>query len=314
MNIIKQRLSVATTNMRDSTIKTRSDDRRFVSKIKITKLLLLLFLMMIALPFTVQAVGINTNVALPVPKGHFLVRTQARYTRATKDPTGSGNRLHLVQFPNVLVYGITSKTAAFGVLPIVYRDLTMGTSSSNVGIGDITLFVRQELFKKDWALKTFRVAVLGGIEIPSGDSPFSSNSVDVPLGVVTSYQTHRQEIDLDLRYKINTNGNGVDHGDDFIYNLAYQIRILPWKLPETGVPNQLNFVIEANGKYTQTDRTGGASVANTGGNTIFISPGIQFVTKRVIYEASFQIPVAQNLKGNQLETRWSINGGTRVQF
>lgn len=285
-----------------------------MNKIKKTMFLVVLFFMAAAFPLPIHAVGINTNVALPIPKGHFLIRTQVRYTRATKDPTGSGNRLHLVQFPNVLIYGITSKTAVFTIFPVIYRDLTMGTSSKEVGIGDITFFVRQEIFKKDWVLKTFRIALFGGLEVPSGDSPFSTNSVDFPFGVVASYQSHRQEIDLDLRYKVNTAGSGVNHGDNLIYNLAYQLRVLPWKLPETGIPNQLNVVIEANGKFTRVDRRSGASVANTGGNTIFISPGLQFVTKRVIYEASFQVPVVQDLKGTQLETNWAVNGGLRVQF
>lgn len=269
---------------------------------------ILLFL----LPATVQAVGINTNNAIPVAKQHFVVRTQSRYTFADDDPSGAGRYLHQIQFPTTLVYGATAKTALFGTVSFIYRDLS---GSRTGGIGDPTFLVRQEIAKKDWLLKTWRLAILGGVEIPSGDDPFSSHSVDFPLGLVTSFQTHRFETDADVRYKINTEGNGTDHGDDLFYNLACQYRIFPWSLPETGIPSQLNLVLETNGQWTQKDKAvGGAAGANSGGNTIFLSPGIQYVMKRVILETSFQYPILQELNGNQLRTAFAVNGGARIQF
>lgn len=273
-----------------------------------------LFLTNLSLIPIVHAVGINTNVALPVPKNHFVLRTQIRYSSALNDPTGAGRRLYLIWSPITLVYGLTTKAALFGTFPVAYRDLNVATPSRTAGIGDMTLLGRYEVYKKDWFLRTFRAAIFGGLEIPSGDSPFSSDSLDIPLGIVASMQSHRQEIDLDLRYKVNTEGNGVAHGDDFIYNLAYQLRILPWRLPETGIPKQFNLVIEANGQWTQSDVASGTTVANTGGHTLFLSPGLQLAMKRIILEASVQIPVIQDLNGTQLETTFRINGGMRIQL
>ncbi len=260
------------------------------------------------------AVGINTNVALPVPKNNFILRMQTRYTLANNDQTGAGRRLHLLQFPATLIYGIAAKAALFGTFPVSYRNLKGASPSQTAGIGDITLLGRYEVFHQDWPLRTLRAALLGGLEIPSGDSPFSSDSLDVPLGIVASLQSHRQEVDLDLRYKVNTEGNGVTHGNDFIYNIAYQLRVLPWKLPEIGVPKQLNFVIEANGHWTGSNESSGATVANTGGHILFLSPGLQLAMKRVILEASVQIPVVQHLNGNQLKTTFRTNAGIRIQF
>lgn len=269
-------------------------------------------ILILLLPSSVQAVGINTDNALPVAKQHFVVRTQAWYTFADNDPSGTGRRLHQLQFPTVLVYGATAKTALFGMVPFIYRDLSEGETG---GIGDLTFLVRQEIAKKDWPLKTWRLALLGGIEIPSGDDPFSSHSIDFPLGLVTSFQTHRLEIDADVHYKINTIGASTDHGDNLFYNLAYQHRVFPWRLPEAGIPNQLNLVLEMNGQWTQKDKTVGGTVnANSGGNTIFLSPGIQYVMKRVILETSFQYPIFQEPNGSQLKTTFAVNGGARIQF
>lgn len=264
------------------------------------------------IPSSLYAVGINTDAALPVPQHHILIRTQARYTFADDDPSGADRRLHQLQLPTVLIYGVTAKTVLFGMVPFVYRDLS---GSETGGIGDLTFLVRQEIAKRDWSLKTWRLALLGGLEIPSGDDPFSSHSIDFPLSLVTSFQTHRLEIDADVRYKINTEGNGTDHGDNLFYNLAYQHRILPWSLPEGGIPNQLNLVLEMNGQWTQKDKiVGGAVNTNSGGNTIFLSPGIQYVMKRVILETSFQYPILQDMNGSQLKTTFAVNGGMRIQF
>lgn len=268
--------------------------------------------LLLVLPTSVQAVGINTDNALPVAKQHFVIRTQTRYTFADDDPSGTGRRLHQLQFPTALVYGVTAKTTFFGMVSFVYRDLSGGEAG---GIGDLTFLARQEIAKKDWPLKTWRLALLGGLEIPSGDDPFSSHSIDFPLGLVTSLQTHRFEIDADVGYKINTEGNSTNHGDNLFYNLAYQHRILPLRLPEAGIPNQLNLVLEVNGQWTQKDKTvGGAVNTNSGGTTIFLSPGLQYVMKRVILETSFQYPILQELNGSQLKTTFAVNGGMRIQF
>lgn len=278
------------------------------------KNLFLLFLCSWAWESRIEAAGINTNVALPVAKGHFIFRSQVRYTRATDDPSGAGRRLHLIEFPNVLVYGPAERMALFFVFPVLYRDLNGGSPRRTGGVGDLTFLYRYEIYKQDWILRTFRIALFGGLEVPSGDSPFSSGSIDVPLGVVATYQTARQEIDGDVSFKINTTGTGVDHGDEIFYNLAYQLRILPWRLPEEGVPHQLNAVLEFNGHFTQKDEGGGVSLPDTGGHILFLSPGLQYLMKRVILEASFQFPAVQDLNGSQLKTTWALNGGLRVQF
>lgn len=272
----------------------------------------ILFFSLLFVPHLGMAVGINTNVALPVAKGQSLIRVQTRYTFANHDPAQTGRRLHELEFPMVFGYGVSSQMALFGVVPVVYRNLS---GVQNQGIGDLTFLLRQEIAKKDWHLRTFRLALLGGLEIPSGDRPFTSNSLDIPLGLVSSYQTHQEEWDCDLHYQINTEGLNRDHGDNFFYNLAYQRRILPWKLPETGLPNQLNLVLELNGEWTQRDENiGGGVIANTGGHMLFLSPGLQYVLRQVILETSFQYPVVRDLNGNQLESTYAIIGSIRLQI
>jgi len=53
---------------------------------------------------------------------------------------------------------------------------------------------------------------------------------------------------------------------------------------------------------------------NSGGYTLFVSPGIQYVSKRFVVEASVQIPAIQELNGKQPKIRFSLLAGIRAFF
>ncbi|MBI2447653.1 MAG: transporter, partial [Candidatus Omnitrophica bacterium] len=114
--------------------------------------------------------------------------------------------------------------------------------------------------------------------------------------------------------QFNTEDNNFEFGDVLKYNLAYQKRILPQVLPERGVYSQVNLVLEFNGEYAQKDKSGGSIIEDSGGNTLFISPGIQWVTKRWILETSIQLPVIQDLNGSQIETDYIAVTSLRLTF
>lgn len=53
---------------------------------------------------------------------------------------------------------------------------------------------------------------------------------------------------------------------------------------------------------------------NSGGTSIFLTPGIQYVTRRYILEVAVQIPVAQHPNGNALENDYVARTGVRWNF
>jgi len=55
-------------------------------------------------------------------------------------------------------------------------------------------------------------------------------------------------------------------------------------------------------------------VFSSGGHTLFLSPGIQSASQRMIFEFSFQYPILQELKGNQLETDYQLALSLRYNF
>jgi hypothetical protein len=47
---------------------------------------------------------------------------------------------------------------------------------------------------------------------------------------------------------------------------------------------------------------------------VFLSPGLQYVTKRWIVEGVVQLPVVQNLHGTALENDYVLRAGFRFNF
>ncbi len=269
------------------------------------------------------AVPINSDVALTPYKGQTIIRSQVRYTKKTTDPTEQNRDMQIWMFPNTFVYGVTEKFAASLTMPYIEKELkstTQGSRSTAIdsGIGDITLMAKYRIWRTDLPGETRRFSLVGGLELPTGDDEaqlkLGSGSIDPIAGILFTIQSLGQEFDIDLTYQSNTESNNFEFGDVLKYNLAYQKRVLPQVLPERGVYSQVNLVLEFNGEYAQKDKSGGSRVKDSGGNTLFISPGIQWASKRWILETSIQLPIIQDLNGSQLETDWTVVTSIRLTF
>ena len=267
----------------------------------------------------IQAAGINTDVALPVRERGFIYRTQVRFVSTSDDPSAADRDIEAYVIPNVVVYGATASTTLFGIVPYVFQSVELTTGgvredNDTDGFGDLTFLLRQTIYARDAVQRTSRLGLIGGLEIPSGSEDFSSHSTDFVLGSVYTLQTGRHELDADLLYKINTEARDLELGDRLRYDLAYELRLFPQEWPERGTPSQLYGVLEINAESAEKALSGGVELDDTGGTVVFVSPGIQWVSQRVIYEASLQLPVVQNLNGDQVETDFAATAGIRVQF
>ncbi len=266
-----------------------------------------------------EAAGINTDVALPVHQGGFVFRGQLRYQRLANDPTALGRETTVWAAPLVVVYGVTSRTTVIGALPYIFESSKSNPVGAPVedhrrGLADLRLLIRQTVFVRDGVQRTSRLGLLGGIEIPSGSEGFSSNTTQYLLGGVYTLQHGRHELDVDNVWKLNGEADSVDAGDEYQADAAYQLRVAPWNWPESGTPAQVYGVLEANWSTRQRSSAGGARVADSGGSLLFLSPGLQLVTRQVIYEASLQIPVIRDLNGSQLEPNLGASLGLRVNY
>jgi hypothetical protein len=279
----------------------------------------------------VSAAPITFNTALPVAEGEFVFRGQVVVDQSGDDPSGADRDRTAWAVVSVLGYGATSDLALFGVLPYVDKrlDITVAgarQTRSASGIGDFSIFGRYTVFRKDQPGRTFRIAPFLGVETPTGNDderdafgqlPPSvqpgSGSFDPFAGVVATYQTLQFQIDAQASYKVNTEANGFEFGDVARLDGSLQYRFWPRRLGD-GVPDFLYGVLEANLIYQDNNRVGGMKNPNSGGTTLFIAPGLQYVSKRWILETSIQIPALQDLNGLALEKDYIVRGGFRLNF
>jgi hypothetical protein len=275
------------------------------------------------------ALPINSDVGLTPHKDEFIFRMQSRYTLKGDDPTSQDREVRALAIPMVGVYGFTSKVSMLVKALYLDKELSSNNNSDrgDSGIGDTTVLGKVRVYTKNYKGATSRLSLIGGLELPTGDDDerdslgllpaslqLGSGSVDVIAGAAYTYQTLDFEVDADLRYIFNQEANDFEFGDVFKYNLSYQKRIFPTILPDEGLYNQWNALIELNGIYSQRSESFGSTVGASGGHTVYLSPGTQFVSQRGIIEASIQLPVIQDLNGNQVEADYTLVLSFRYQF
>ena len=271
------------------------------------------------------------NTALPVAEGEFVFREQFILDQSGDDPSGADRDRTAWALVSVLGYGATSDLALFGVVPYVDRslDITQGgtrRTRSASGLGDISLFGRYTVFRRDWPGRTLRVASFAGLELPTGDDDESDSFGRLPAsvqpgsgswdpfgGVVLSYQTLDFEVDAQASYRANTKANDFEFGDVARLDGALQYRLWPRELG-SGVPGFLYGVLEANLIHRDKDQFSGTNDPDSGGLSLFILQGLQYVTKRWIVETGVQIPVVQDLNGTALEKDTIFRAGFRLNF
>lgn len=284
----------------------------------------LLLLGAMAFERTGSAAPINTDTALPIHEGELLWREQVRFMRASV--AGVDKRVTAV--PSVFVYGVTEKLALIGMVPYLDKELEMdGIERGSSGLGDTTLFGRYQVFQADRPGETMRGQVLGGIKFPTGKDDerdalgllppplqSGSGSYDATVTGVFTWQRLQWQLDVDLGYRVTGEANDFRFGDSLVHNVSLQYRLWPGALPTEGVPSFVYGVVELNGLWSDRDEMGGTSIPDSGGYTLFLSPGVQYVTSRWIAEASVQLPVVRNLNGTQPEPDYTVAAGFRIQF
>jgi len=124
----------------------------------------------------------------------------------------------------------------------------------------------------------------------------SKQSDDLILGAAWGYEGRKQYRWASLRYRINgENDAGVDRGDRMLVDF-----VLGWRPDPRGYrePDTV-WLLELNGEYGRQARLHGQDLTNSGGTEWFLSPGIFWTQRNFAIKAGVQIPVAENLRGNQ---------------
>ena len=260
---------------------------------------------------------INTNVALPLAQGELVWRTQLRFLGKSDDPSPMAREIDVLAVPQVLVYGLSGRTALFGVFPYLDKELSLtapdGTrvTRGDTGLGDSRIFARHDVYRGDQPGLVRRLAVIGGVKLPTGEDnardalgplpptlQLGSGSLDYLVGAVYTHQTLREQFDVDFIYQLTNGANGFTFGNRLQFDVAYSRRLRPRTLG-AGVPNVLYGILELNAFVAQRNRAQGTTVMDSGGWEVFLSPGLQRVSRRDVLEVSVMVPVARDLNGAQ---------------
>jgi len=140
-----------------------------------------------------------------------------------------------------------------------------------------------------------------------------SGSWDGFGGLVITSQKLDFQLDAQLSHAFKTQAHGFQFGDETRLDGSVQYRVFPRELT-SGVPAFIYAVLETNLIRRDKNTISGRADPNSGGTTIFLAPGIQYVSRRYILEAVVQIPVVQNLNGNALENDYVVRSGFRWNF
>ncbi len=280
---------------------------------------------------TTTAAPQTFNTALPVAEDEFVFREQFVYRKATDDPSPADRELQVLGGASVLGYGVTGDLAVFGVLPYLDKELDVTTPGGRVtrntsGIADARLFGRYTVYKDNAPGRTFRIAPFLGVEMPTGDDNDRDNLGRLPAplqlgsgswdgfgGIMLTYQTLDFQIDAQASYTLNTEANNFEFGDEARLDTSLQYRVWPQEL-DAGAPGFLYAVLEGNFLFTDNNEMNGVKDPNSGGTSFFLSPGLQYVTKRWIIEGIVQLPVSQDLNGLALEDDFIVRAGFRINF
>lgn len=261
------------------------------------------------------AAPIATNTALPLSADEIIVRQQLVLTRSSDRISGISRSVDRFEARTVLGYGFTSKLAVFGVLPLVDVSTDIGaTSNAEFGVGDASVFARYEVYRSDRTGRTIRIAPYAGVRLPTGrDGKTGDGSTDVFGGLIATIASTQWVLDSQLRYDHNREADGFERGDSTSFESSFQYRLLPGNITQETKAFVFG-VLELSANYYERNQLGGVEDPNSGGFQLFLTPGLQYATRRWIADLGVKVPVSNDLNGTALEPDYSVMASIRVNF
>jgi hypothetical protein len=261
------------------------------------------------------AAGISVDAGLTPPEDRWIIRTQFRYMERKDDPTSMDRKMEMYAFPVVVAYGFRPDLTFLVRQPVKHRNMFMsGSVNRDTGFDDLFVLAKYKLFRQNTRDYTLGIASTLGLELPTGDDDFGSETWDLQPGLFTSWRSGPWQSDFSVSYKWNgfaDNGkNGLEPGDELSIDLAFAHQFNLTEKADTS----LTPVLELNYKHLSNDDLSGRSVSNTGESLFFVSPGLKYTKSSFILEALVQFPVWQDQEGFQLEQGVRYIVGTRFLF
>lgn len=197
----------------------------------------------------VYSMGLRSFVALPVEKDGAVVRFSYEHTKDTNTDFMTTSAAYGLSSDQTLLLGMP-----YGLSP-----------SGNNQMGDVSILYRHLIWKKDSFSGTKRLGLLGGAIVPTD----SQRDGAVQAGFVYTYFKDKNEIDIDALYQ-----KGLENRKNSArYDISWQHRLFPNNRPIWGLSQELNSVLELNGRYKEGDKI-----------THQVTTGLQLINKKRVLE------------------------------
>ncbi|WP_024298471.1 transporter [Methylomicrobium lacus] len=191
------------------------------------------------------------------------------------------------------------------------------------GFGDVRFFGQYRFFHTDDNLN--HVALLFSLKTPTGRTSVKDNqgnffeahhqpgsgSWDPSMGLAFTRTMGAFSLDTSGLYTVATKGaQNTNLGDSFEYNIALSYAFgAPVRNAFFASSNNAPWtaILELNGEWRDKQETGGLSDPNSGGNTVYISPGVRFSGGKHWNTAlSFGAPIVKDFNGYQTPPDYRI--------
>lgn len=231
-------------------------------------------------------------------------------------------------------YNINERFTIIGILPIPRRSVSVNpedthahedeaqatqnegpvhshsASGSAFNISDLTIMGRYTFLRKHDFQESTLLAFQAGVKMPTGRTDAlddTGNILDAHIqpgtgswnflaGLSFNYVKNRFGLSSNVLYSINTTGRAGD--DDYRFGNWLNADITA-KYPVLSANGKHAFLsLGLNGEFRGKEEINGQIIENTGGEVLYLAPGVQVMMSRVfIIEASLLYPFYHNLNG-----------------
>jgi hypothetical protein len=263
-----------------------------------------------------------------------LIRSSVEVNRSSL--RADGRSVDVTQYvPSLaVVYGFYPKWMVIVAQPYVFVNATRrmrdGAQRETLnGLADTRVFVQYDgLYSRNTPGGLTRLSGIFGLQVPTGAERFSTRAVEYTGGLIFEKAVNLKYVFAgDVEYTVATeNRQGVSMGDRARFDGALSRFVIS---PDNAPPDAswprktfdrifrygAYFILEFNGAWQAHARSRGNQIADSGGTTLSISPGIQyFLSNRFLVEFSAPIPVVKALSGIQPKPNSTFLFGFRVLF
>ncbi len=236
---------------------------------------------------------------------------------------------HLTQQYSIY-FSLSPRFSAGAFVPIAKRHSEQLNGAGEMvtgnefGLADISFLLRYKALVVHDIETTSIISLAAGVKLPTGKTngkdsdgnlldshvQLGTGSTDVLLGLSGFVTFERVALIGNLLGAITSAGaHGHEFGSILNYDASIRYRLYPSEYDDT----QLFATFGVYGELRGHELQDGAPIASSGGNVLFLSPGLQlFPLPSISIEASYHIPLVHALNGSQLGEDYRIMAG--VQF